>query len=238
MVSTFFDRFRAKEQCSPGVAPETAIEDVRFVVIDTELTGLDQRRDSLISIGAFRMTGSAIELGTYFDRMMNPERAMNPQSVLVHGVTPGEVELEPSQKPILAEFLAYCKDAVLVGHCIDVDLYYLNKELRLLHGTELDNPIVDTYSLYEWLAGRGILRPQKALGGASSALFAIAADLGITAASAHNALGDAYTTAEIFQRLLSLFRREGITTIGALLRIGDPAGGGARALPAGHVSNF
>lgn len=238
MVSAFFDIFRSKEHYSPVVAPETAIEELRFVVIDTELTGLDQRKDSLISIGAFRMTGSAIELGTYFDRMMNPERAMNPKSVLVHGVTPGEVELEPSQKPILAEFLAYCKDAVLVGHCVDVDLFYLNKELRSLHGTELDNLVVDTYSLYEWLAGRGILRPQKASGGASTALFAIAADLGITAASAHNALGDAYTTAQIFQRFLSLLRREGVTTIGALLRIGDPAGGGTRALPAGQMSNF
>lgn len=238
MVSTFFERFWQKGQIAGSLDPEAVIDDVRFVVIDTELTGLDQRRDSLISIGAFRMNGSAIELGTYFDRMMNPERAMNPKSVLVHGVTPGEVELEPAQKPILAEFLSYCRDAVLVGHCIDVDLFYLNKELRSLHGTELGNPAVDTYSLYEWLAGRGIVRPQKASGGASTALFAIAADLGIAVASAHNALGDAYTTAQIFQRFLSLFRREGITTIGALLRIGDPAGGGTRALPAGQVSNF
>lgn len=238
MVNAFLDIFRSKEVSHEGIDPDAPISAARFVVLDTELTGLDQRRDSLISIGAFRMTGGAIEVGTYFDRMMNPEREMNPKSVVIHGVTPSEVQNEPATKPILAEFWSYCKDAILVGHCIDVDMFYLNKELRVLHGRELSNPVVDTYSLYEWLVGKGILRPQKASGGASTALFAIAADLGISAAAAHNALSDAYTTAQIFQRFLSFFRREGITTIGALLRIGDPAGGGTRALPAGQVSIF
>jgi DNA polymerase-3 subunit epsilon len=238
MVSTFFDRFRSKEQQPAGIDPDTPISDIPFVVLDTELTGLDQRRDSLISIGALRMTGGSIELGTYFDRMINPERAMNPKSVVVHGVTPTEVLSQPSLKPILAEFLSYCKDAVLVGHCIDVDRFYLNKELKALHGTELTNPVVDTYSLYEWLTGKGIVHPQKAFGGASAALFAIATDLGISAAAAHTALGDAYTTAQVLQRFIALLRREGITTIGALLRIGDPVDGGTRALPIGAVSNF
>lgn len=237
MVSAFFDIFRPKNQQELTIAPQQPVDTTRFVVLDTELTGLG-RKDSLISIGALRMTGGSIELGTYFSRMINPERAFNPKSVVVHGVTPGEVELEPSLKPILAEFLSFCRDAVLVGHCIDVDLFYLNKELQALHGTTLAAPVIDTYSLYEWLTGRGILRPQKASGGASTELFAIAADLGIPAAAAHTALGDAYTTAQVFQRFLSFFRREEITTIGELLRIGDPAGGGTRTLPAGDAFNF
>ncbi len=225
MVSAFFDLFRVKEQQAGAFNPEASISDVPFVVLDTELTGLDQRRDSLISIGALRMQGSKIEMGTYFDRMMNPERALNPKSIVVHGVTPSEVELEPSLKPILAEFLSYCKDAVLVGHCIDVDLFYLNKEMRKLHGKELENPAIDTYSLYEWLIRRGVLQPNNASGGASTALFAIAADLGIPVAAAHNALSDAFTTAQVFQRFLVMVQREGITTIGDLLRVGDPTGG-------------
>ncbi|KAF0184538.1 MAG: DNA polymerase III subunit epsilon [Nitrospirae bacterium] len=238
MVKGLFDIFRSAELLTVTIDPDAPISESRFVVLDTELTGLDQRRDSLISIGALRMAGSKIELGTYFDRMINPERVMNPKSVVIHGVMPSEVELEPPLKPILGEFLSYCKDSVLVGHCIDVDLFYLNKELRALLGRELGYPVVDTYSLYEWLTGRGVLRPQKASGGASTALFAIADDLGIPAASAHTALGDAYTTAQVFQRFLSMLRREEITTIGGLLRIGNPAGGGTRALPAGQMSNF
>lgn len=237
MVSAFFDLFRPKESSAPDVDPQQPVGETRFVVLDTELTGLG-RRDSLISIGALRMTGGSIELGTYFSRMINPERAMNPKSVVVHGVTPGEVELEPPLKPILAEFFSYCRDAVLVGHCIDVDLFYLNKELRKLHGLELENPVIDTFALYEWLADRHIVQPQKATGGVSTALFAIAADLGIPTAAAHDALADAYTTAQILQRFLPLLHREGISAIGTLLKIGNPAGGDVHSPATGQLSNF
>ncbi len=39
---------------------KTPITDVRYVVVDTELTGLDEKKDSIISIGAVRMTGGRI----------------------------------------------------------------------------------------------------------------------------------------------------------------------------------
>ena len=43
-----------------------ALESARYVVIDTELTGLDEKKDSIVSIGAVRMEGGRIEMGDSF----------------------------------------------------------------------------------------------------------------------------------------------------------------------------
>ena len=49
------------------------IRDTRFVVADTELTGLDEKKDSIVSIGAVRMVGGSINLGDQFYRLVSPK---------------------------------------------------------------------------------------------------------------------------------------------------------------------
>lgn len=224
MLTTWLDIFRPSKKDRPPLDAACPIAECSFVVVDTELTGLNQRRDSLISIGAFRMRGKAIELGTYFYRMVNPERVMDPRSVVVHGVMPSEVESEASIKPILGEFLSYLGDAVIVGHCIEVDLFYLNKEANAHYGREILNHQIDTHALYERLVEERLVSRKRATGGASTALFAIAEDLGIGVGQSHHALGDAYITAQVFQRFLVFLSHIGVTTLGELLSVGDPAG--------------
>ena len=53
-------------------------------------------------------------------------------------------------------------------------------------------------------------------------LPALARALGVPCRGEHNALGDAFVTAQVFQRLLRRLERWGVTTTGELLRIGDP----------------
>jgi DNA polymerase-3 subunit epsilon len=69
--------------------------------MDTELTGLNERRDSIISIGAVRMTGAKIELGNSFHQLIKPESKFKPDSVVVHGITPSDVLEKPNIDAIL-----------------------------------------------------------------------------------------------------------------------------------------
>src|SRR4249920_2600674 len=64
---------------------KTPIEQVRFVVLDTETTGLDPRRDRLITIGAVGVLAGEIVLADLFEAMM--KIAYNSSSVTVHGIT-------------------------------------------------------------------------------------------------------------------------------------------------------
>ena len=66
----------------------TPWDDIRFVALDSETTGLDPRRDRLITIGAVAVVGGDILLDDAFEIMM-PVR-YNTSSVTVHGITRDE----------------------------------------------------------------------------------------------------------------------------------------------------
>jgi DNA polymerase-3 subunit epsilon len=56
-------------------------------------------------------------------------------------------------------------------------------------------------------------------------LYEIASQLGVTISENHDAMSDAFITAQVFQRLMPMLIREGVKTVGELLRIGDPSEG-------------
>ena len=203
--------------------PTTPIGKARYVVFDTELTGLKARQDSIVSLGAIAMEGGRIELGRTFYRLVAPRTMMRGTSVVVHGITPTEAKEGPSIERVLPEFLEFCRDAVVVGHVVSIDLGFLNEELERSSLRKLTNPAVDTLRIHQWLSCRE--NDACAFYGGSSEgadLFSLAAAHGIPVAVAHNALNDAYVTAQLFQRFLSLLPRHGATTIADLVRIGRP----------------
>jgi len=214
------------------------IADARFVVLDTELTGLDEKKDSIVSIGAVRMNGGRIDLGDTFYRLVSPRTELTAASVVIHEITPSEVVQQPGIEQVLEEFLAYCGKDVLVGHFISIDLAFLNREMRRLHGRAIANPAVDTFSVYEWLRKR-----EKAQGCVSTPLagyrlYDIVKCFGIPVNGAHNAIKDAYTTAQLFQRFLPALPEAGARDMGDLLQIGIPFEGGDQFRLSGEFSNF
>ena len=68
-----------------GEAPEgrRPVEDVRFTVLDTELTGLDERRDDIVSIGALRMQGGLIHVGQSFAELVRPSAVLDGRTVVL-----------------------------------------------------------------------------------------------------------------------------------------------------------
>lgn len=196
--------------------------DVVYVILDTELTGLDRRKDAILSIGAVKMSGARIEMGHTFYQLVNPPRAIAKKSIVIHEITPSDVEEKPPIEPVLADFLDFCGDAVLVGHFLNIDLGFLNREVKRLYGGALTNPCLDTLSLVDWLRWNSADQGPDAFTPKNFELTEIARGLGIQVQGAHNALMDAFMTAQVFQRLLPRLDRLGVNTLGDLLRVGSP----------------
>jgi DNA polymerase-3 subunit epsilon len=229
--------FERKEK-KPIIDEHAPISGVRYVAVDTELTGLDENKDSIVSIGAVRMTGGRIEIGDTFYRLVSPRTELTAASVVIHGITPQEVVASPAIGPVLDEFLEFCGTDVLVGHFIAIDLAFLDRELKRLRGGAVPNPAIDTFSLYEWLRKRDNSRDCFAAPLAGHGLYDIARCFGVPVNGAHNAIMDAYATAQLFQRFLPLLAEAGVKDIGDLLDRGMPFKGGDRFGLTGEFSNF
>jgi DNA polymerase-3 subunit epsilon len=199
----------------------SSIFDARYVVIDTELTGLDYKLDSIVSIGGIKMVGTRIVIGKTFYRMVNPKTKFDAKSVVIHNIVPSEVQQCPSIDEVLMEFIKFCGDDIIVGHFLNIDISFINKELGRVLGSTLKNPKIDTWILADWIENQNlkdvtytdIITGQKDL-------VSLAKKYGIEVPASHNALIDAYLTAQLFQRLLLQLKNMNITTVKKLLKIG------------------
>lgn len=177
---------------------ESNWEKFRFVCIDSESTGLDPRRDSLVSLAGVTVTEGDICLYDEFSIVMPV--AYNTSSVTVHGIT-REAAAEGIEEPeALMQFLDWLADGVIVGHHIQHDLTLINIACERHFGRQLKNVVVDTMESYLTV---------KDAGGFSNApederysLDALCDRFKITPHDRHTALGDAFLTAQILLRVL------------------------------------
>jgi DNA polymerase III subunit epsilon len=232
------DFFKTKKQAALSLDGERPITETSYVVIDTELTGLNERKDSVISIGAVKMIGTRIDLSRTFHKLIKPETKFKPESVVIHGITPSDVSEKPNIDNIIADFLEFCGDDVLIGHCVSIDLSFINRDMKRIFNSPIRNPVIDTFMIHEWIRKRMPSHACFPPGDKSSGLYEMAKCFDIPVRGAHDALMDAFITAQLFQRFMPVLTDLGIKSIGMLLKIGHPEEGGDRFKTSGEFSNF
>jgi DNA polymerase-3 subunit epsilon len=209
---------------SENIDEDAPLEEAEYVVIDTELTGLKIKKDSIVSLGAVRMSGKKIDIGNNFYRLVEPRTELTGKSIVIHEITPGEVAEWPDIEALLPEFIEFCGSRIVVGHMVAIDLGFINMEMKRLYGFPLQNPAVDTYKLYRWLRKKEEECCAYYGGLTEEAdLFTLAKKYEIPVNGVHHALKDAFVAAQLFQRLITALPRFGIRTISDLLGVGKPA---------------
>ncbi|PPK86729.1 DNA polymerase III epsilon subunit [Neolewinella xylanilytica] len=179
--------------------PGTPLHELPVVVLDAETTGLDVRRDRILSLGALRVSGNSISLADKFEAYLPvPDGFDGSESVSIHGIIPNSSRYDHTDEPtLLAEFLTYLGSKVIVGHHIGFDVEMINRSL-LRHGAPpLRNAVVDTADLAKRLRPAGYWTPRHDYG-----LDALAKRYTIPLSDRHTALGDCYITAVLWLKLL------------------------------------
>ncbi|MDH3402880.1 MAG: 3'-5' exonuclease [Acidobacteriota bacterium] len=205
------------------IDPRTPIGEASFVSFDTELTGLDRKRDSIIAIGAVRLRGGRIFPAQSFYSLVRPDGELKSRSVVVHGLTHTDLEHAAPAAKVLPEFVDFIGDSVLVGHFVHIDTGFVGRALRRSWGVKLASPAVDTSTLHDWLTDNDSALARHYGGVAvKKDLFSTAQRYGIPLDRPHAALADAFVTAQLFQRLLHFLPGCGVLTLRDLLSAGKP----------------
>jgi DNA polymerase III epsilon subunit family exonuclease len=161
-----------------------------FTVFDFETTGLSSITDSIIEIGAVKISNGQIT--DSFSMLVNPEHNIPPAATKINGITDAMVKDAPKISEALPAFIQFIGSDVLIGHnAYSLDIKFLLVAAYDL-GIEIMNPVVDTLPLCRRLYPD--LDNHK--------LGTIARELCIEMDGAHRSLCDATATAQIFVKCI------------------------------------
>lgn len=186
----------------------------RWVVLDTETSGLDPVKDRLLAIGAVSVDGVGILLDDSFEAVLLSEPAGDKDNVVIHGI--GH-EAQSSGLPVaeaLGSFAAFVANAPCAGFHCEFDRVALASSARAA-GVRLALPRwLDLAQLAAALVPENYRRGSRSLDD-----WLTVFDIDVVAR--HNAAGDALATAELLLRLRALAAAQRIFGFAGLVRLSE-----------------
>ncbi|MEO1259247.1 MAG: 3'-5' exonuclease [Bacteroidota bacterium] len=189
--------------------------ETRFIVLDTETTGLDPKKDHILSVAAIEVRGTDFSVKNRLECYVEQPEYQPGESIAVHGILPHQSAGGISEKAMLQQLLELVKDAIIVGHHIGFDIAILNESMQREMGGPLKNKTLDTSTL-----ARRIEDPfkMKQVRRKNYSLDNLCKKYDIEMGERHTAAGDVFITALLFLKLLGQLERKKVRTLGELLR--------------------
>lgn len=161
----------------------------RYVTVDVETTGLDLKRDRVLSIGAVAVERGAIALGRCFEVVLRQPESSSRDNILVHRIG-GQRQLagvDPAEA--LVSFLEYVGHAPLVAYRADFDRTMIDRALKETLNTRTQSAWIDLAKLLPALYPSNECRTMDDW----------LAFMGVRMIARHDALADALATAQMLQ---------------------------------------
>lgn len=196
----------------PAPSERESILAARFVVVDVETSGLNPRRDRLLSIGALAVERMRVAPRAAFHAVVRNETPTTRENVAVHGLTPARQAAGVLPEQALGEFLGFIRKTPCVAFHAGFDRAVLNRALRAELGVRLTNPWIDLAELLP------ALYPEARL--IHGTLDKWLGYFRLHVHARHDAVHDATATAELLLIALARAERRGISTLAQLRAAG------------------
>ncbi len=177
-----------------------------LLALDIETSGLDDRRDAILSIGFIPLDHQRIRCSGAGHWIVRPEQTPEEMAATIHGITHADLKAAPRFGDRFDALLQAMTGKVIVAHCAEIERRFLSAASMMLTGEPLHFPVIDTMAIEEKKHPRK--RPnffQRWLGYGGSPSLRLDATrrrYHLPAYRPHHALTDALATAELFQAQL------------------------------------
>lgn len=191
------------------------LAECRLIVLDAETSGFAVGTDRLLSVAVIEVSRGEILVGSAKQWFVYQPDADANDAVSVHGILPSKSAAGTPERTVLEELLSQVGPSVIVGHHVGFDVGMLDYALEKHFRVRLHNHVVDTavLAMHELEAFRKTGYPNQR----PPSLDDVCSQLGIPSVERHTAMGDAFTTAEIFLIMCGRMRQR----LGRPLKIRD-----------------
>jgi DNA polymerase-3 subunit epsilon len=188
-------------------------EDQRWVVIDTETTGLDPAHDALLAIGGVAVDATGVRASDSFEAVLRHTGSADRHNIALHGIGREAQQAGMPAAEALAAFAEWSGGAPRIAFHAAFDRAVIERAAKLAHVRLAAASWLDIAPLAAALATDPTLQDGRATLDAWLSAYDIPCD------ARHNAAGDALATAELLLRLRAQAARQGIATLPRLAQL-------------------
>lgn len=174
-----------------------------WVSVDCETTGLDTKKDEIISIGAVRIVGDRLMTSEAFSVLVKPSKGVSADSVKVHRLRERDVAGGLDPEDAMRQLLHFIGARPLVGYFLEFDVAMINRVMFPMLGVKLPQPKIEVsrmYYDYKFRQFRGHEQDRNI----DLRFDTLMEDLKLPRRDAHDALNDAVMAGLAFTKLRNL----------------------------------
>lgn len=178
-------------------------ENVRFLAIDFEFTGMDPNVDQIVSVGWVPIHNLGIELDKAYSAVVSTDASVG-DSATIHGIHDDQLLKGRSLEEVITKLIHEYKDHVLVAHHAQLDVRFLSKAIERCCSERHAFKFVDTMLIEKRrLQKKGIVIRHDSL-----ILKNCLERHGLPVGKQHQSLADAFSCAQLFICQLTKYQGE------------------------------
>lgn len=170
-----------------------------YVCLDCETSGLNPKKDEILSIGAVHIKENKILMRKTFNIFLKPSKNINPESIKIHHIRPIDLKNGINPQDAIYQLLEFIGSRPIVGYYIKFDVAIISKYTKEFIGIKLPNENIEVSSLYYKIRKRSTGYEFIDL-----RFDTILKNLDIPTLGKHDALNDAIMTSMMFLKLRDL----------------------------------
>jgi DNA polymerase-3 subunit epsilon len=191
-----------KETNKNQIKLSTPLEEIPFVILDTETTGFHPYHgDEIISLAAVRVNRGEM-LPNMYQTLIKPSISVPAHITTLTGLSDISLQEAPRLRDVIHDILHYINGGVIAGYHISHDITFLNAYLWYHHRTRITQRIIEIKNIVEKMWQRTFIDLDETLD-----YFRIHQE------NRHTAIGDAKMTGELWLHVLEECRRQDIKTL-------------------------
>ena len=171
----------------------TPISEVPVLALDFETTGLDAKKDQLLSAGFVAINCGEIFLKSRYHQIVKTRGGLDEDNVVIHQITDSAKEQGAELAQVVEAILNALAGKVMLVHFARIEMTFLRQACLELYGMAPVFPVIDTLVV----AKRRLDKRDLPYDASDLRLGNLRRSHQLPAHFAHNALNDALATAEL-----------------------------------------